>query len=378
MGINFTSFCVIVVVFLLCLQSRGERVGSVIFLDSPSQQFLRTRASDGVAETDALLLSEVCAAVAVLIGIAPPAKLSAASSSKLNEVLMPNPFNRPRAVFMLEVRVSEDSHVTLDSSNALFTSAFKSKVVSESSKADIELHAGDEVFLVSFDESSTVESDSYCTDELNHFASWLGGSYIADPLEPLICKLSIPLASGAHLDLDMSKKADRLFTTSLISLIRNMRKAMEKHHGISEIAHNPAELMTGSFDGIKGLQKQYGPEGVAEQGLELFLTVISKMFDLFQTAYEGQVVGVIYFNESPSETETMLNLLYTSRPPSRWLEETEGQSNSTAYAEVLLVRRTLAWITGIILLIGTLLGVYFLLNMPLTKDTLLYSNVKLD
>lgn len=36
-------------------------------------------------------------------------------------------------------------------------------------------------------------------------ASWLGGSYIADPLEPLICKLSIPLASGAHLDLDMSK-----------------------------------------------------------------------------------------------------------------------------------------------------------------------------
>lgn len=26
---------------------------------------------------------------------------------------------------------------------------------------------------------------------------------------------------------------------------------MEKHHGISEIARNPAELMTGSFDGIK-------------------------------------------------------------------------------------------------------------------------------
>lgn len=74
----------------------------------------------------------------------------------------------------------------------------------------------------------------------------------------------------------------------------------------------------------------------------------------------GQVVGVIFFNESPSETKPMLNLLYTSRPPSRWLEETEGQSNSTAYAEVLLVRRTLAWITGIILLIGTLLGVRFM------------------
>lgn len=43
---------------------------------------------------------------------------------------------------------------------------------------------------------------------------------------------------------------------------------------------------------------------------------------------------------------------------SRWLEEASTSTdNSTIASEVLLVRRSLAWITGIILLISTLLGV---------------------
>ncbi|MBA0555447.1 hypothetical protein Golob_025625 [Gossypium lobatum] len=97
-----------------------------------------------------------------------------------------------------------------------------------------------------------------------------------------------------------------------------------------------------------------------------------------------------------------MNMMYTSRPSLRWLEETKSSLNTTLAAQ-MLVRRTLAWITGVVLLIATLLGkftlsilltdlgvlmklfftllsvaVYFLLNMPLTRDTLLYSNVKLD
>jgi hypothetical protein len=41
----------------------------------------------------------------------------------------------------------------------------------------------------------------------------------------------------------------------------------------------------------------------------------------------------------------------------RWLEEVN--SLNTTIAEVALVRRTLAWITGIILLVSTLMGVSF-------------------
>ncbi|KAA8548430.1 hypothetical protein F0562_000114 [Nyssa sinensis] len=376
-----SSFCLLIVLSLLCLQSRADGTGSVFFLDSPVHQYLRPRSSDAVAEVDSMLLQEVGATVSVLLGFAPPATLSAASSSKLNEVLMPNPFDRPRAVFMLEVRGAfEDPQIMVDSGNALFSSALRSKVIFGQNKADIELPDEDEVSVVSLNEPLSVDSDAEFTDkELNDFASWLGGSYVTSAIEPLNGELTIPLPNGAHLNLYMTKKADREFMENLVSLIRNIRRTMEMHQDLYGSSHKPAELMAGIFYGIKALQEEYVDEGVAQQGVELFIASISKIFDSLQAAYKGQIVGVIFFNGTPpSELETMLNVKLTSPSSPRWLEETETSSNSIIVQEVVLVRWTLAWITGIILVIATLMGVYFLLNMPLTRDTLLYSNVKLD
>lgn len=47
------------------------------------------------------------------------------------------------------------------------------------------------------------------------------------------------------------QKADRKFIESLLSLIRNIQRAIELHQNLPEDMHSPAELMTGSFDGIK-------------------------------------------------------------------------------------------------------------------------------
>lgn len=71
----------------------------------------------------------------------------------------------------------------------------------------------------------------------------------------------------------------------------------------------------------------------------------------------GQIVGVVFFSgSSTAESGKMLNVKYTSQTSARYLVDTEGSHNVTD-PQVLLVRRTLAWITGIILLISTLLGV---------------------
>nr|DAD37004.1 TPA_asm: hypothetical protein HUJ06_007645 [Nelumbo nucifera] len=95
--------------------------------------------------------------------------------------------------------------------------------------------------------------------------------------------------------------------------------------------------------------------------------------------WTGEIVGVFTFSgDLYQESSSMVNVKFTSQPSFRRMEEVAGSTNSTTTAEVLLVRWSLAWITGIILLISTLLGIHFLLNMPLTRDTLLYSNVKLD
>ncbi|XP_057486184.1 uncharacterized protein LOC130772309 isoform X2 [Actinidia eriantha] len=377
-----SSFCHLIILSLLFLQATADGTSYVRFLDSPVRQYFRPFSSDVVSETNSMLLPEVGAAVSVLLGFAPPATLSAASSSKLNKVLMPNPFDKPRAVFMLDVRGAEDSQVMEQSVYAEFGGALSSRVIVGSTKANIQLPDEGEVSVVSLNEPLSFDSDVELTDkELSDFASFLGGTYVADALERMNGEFTIPLASGAHLNLHMSKKADREFIESLLSLVHNTRRAMDVHEDLSGSMRNPAELITGSFDGIKVLQEEYGSEGVTQKGLELLSASISKIFESLQTAHKGQIVGVILFSgtgTASQESETLLNVMFTSQRPARWLEEAKGSSGQTIDVEVLLVRTILAWLTGIILLIATLMGIYFLMNMPLTKDTLLYSNVKLD
>ncbi|KAJ6307589.1 hypothetical protein OIU76_017395 [Salix suchowensis] len=370
MDFQMRSVLRLIVIFsLLFSLAKAETAGSVFFIDSQTRQYLRTPSPNDVVQS--MSVREVGAAVSVLLGFAPSDALSAASSSKLNEVLMPNPFNRPRAVFMLEV--TGEIPFVVEQANAMFNGAFMTKIVLGSDKAGIQL-PGEEVSVISIDE----ELADFTDKEISDFASWLGGSYAVDPLEALNGELAIPLASGATMSLHMSKKANREFIASLLALFHNSRRAVEMHEDLSQSTQPPAELVKGCFDGLKALGEHYGPEGAAQKGLELLLITLSKMFDSLQAAYKGQIAGVIFLNTSPaSESETMLNVILTSRPSARWLEETKTPSTGTII-EVALVRMTLAWITGIVLVIATLLGIYYLLNMPITRDTLLYSNVKLD
>ncbi|KAM5552698.1 hypothetical protein ABKV19_025088 [Rosa sericea] len=366
---RFVCFYLLTVTSFFFSQARAQGTASVFFIDSSSHQFLR---SNDVVKPDSMSLPEVSAAVSVLLGFAPPASLSAAGSSKLNEVLVPNPFNRPRAVFVLEVRGIADPTLVVKQ-KSMFKSAYETKIDLGLKKAEIELPDESEVSVFSLDEQSA----DYTDNEISNFASWMGGSYVPDTLEALNGELTIPLANGDRLKLHMSKEADRKFITSLLVLIRNFRRAMELHEDLLHGIHSPAELLTGSFDGIKVLEEQYGSDGVAH-GMELLAAAMTKIFDLLEHAYKGQIVGAILFDGvAPVESGKMLNVVFASRPSARWLAETQIPTNMTV-VEVLLVRKIIAWITGIILLIATLLGVYFLLNMPITRDTLLYSNVKLD
>ncbi|XP_043720890.1 uncharacterized protein LOC122668377 [Telopea speciosissima] len=372
---------VLILLCLLCVKIRAESSsGSIIFLDSPGHRFLRTRSSYVFDEKDPILLSDVAAAVSILLGFAPPASLSAESSDKLNEILLPNPFDRPHAALVLEVQGAEDQQLIDCLSGAQRGSGFRSSVLG-SCKADIQLPGiyADDMSVVSLNEPVGFDCDMVCLDkEIYELASMLGGSYITSKLGPLNGELTVPLTSGS-LTLDMSKNADKEFAISLVSLIYNIRRAIETHKDFSWSMQNTAELMTGHFTGIKALQEHYGSDGITQQGMELIVTTLAKLFDSLQAAYKGQIVGVFFFRgKSCPKSGSLLDVKFSSRSSSRLLEELAGSSNSTTTAEVQLVRRTLAWITGIILLISTLLGIYFLLNMPITRDTLLYSNVKFD
>ncbi|XP_042047584.1 uncharacterized protein LOC121793615 [Salvia splendens] len=362
--------------FILSLLSLHSKViygdSSVLFLDSPTRQYLRL-SSD---QTVSLSPSEIGATASVLLGFAPPSTLSAESSSKLNEVLAPNPFDRPGALLMVEVTGAEDAQLVGRSDKSPSSSTLKIKVEG-TERVDIQLPGEDEISMVSLNE---VSSNAECSDkELSDYASWLGGSYAEDASQSLNGELLIPISNGAFMRLHMSERADREFATSLVMLINNMKKAMELHRVLTKSERNPAELMTGRFDGIKALQDRYGREGIAQNGMEVFVNSISKMLDSLQEAYHGKIVGVIaHRGLVDAEQENMFHFTVNTRSSARSLQQTKLSPEKIIIAEIAFVRITLAWITGIILLIATILGIYFLLNMSITKDTLLYSNVKLD
>lgn len=74
----------------------------------------------------------------------------------------------------------------------------------------------------------------------------------------------------------------------------------------------------------------------------------------------GKIAGVILCDkETYPDSKAMLELSFSPRT-SRLLEE---DSLDVSKREVLLVRRSLAWITGVILLVSTFIGVRILITL---------------
>ncbi|XP_031484301.1 uncharacterized protein LOC116253569 [Nymphaea colorata] len=363
----------------LLLQIQGERqTGGVLFLDSPEHRYLRSgRPTKDDDSASSMTSSDVAATISVLLGFAPPASLPVTSYAKLDKILVPNPFNKPDAVMVLEVGGLEDSSLLLGHGKIQKdgVAIYNSKVLVDSGRSELELSDEDDVALVRLDEPLGFECNAACIDqELHGVASLLEGSYVGSH-EPLEGVLTFPLNDGTSFNLHVSRATDREFAVDLVSLVRNIKWAIEMHGDLSA-ATMKRELLIGRFTGIEALQEKYGAD-MANQGMELVLTASRRLFDLLHTHYQGHVVGVVIAGaKSASESGKVLDVKYSARV-SRWLEEA-GSSNTTAIDEVQLVRTSLAWITGIILLISTLIGVYYLLYMPFTRDTLLYSNVKFD
>ncbi|KAH9616678.1 hypothetical protein KSS87_014323 [Heliosperma pusillum] len=307
--------------------------------------------------TNSMSVKEVGAAISVLLGLA-PVDLSADSSTKLNEVLLPNPFDRPRHVFMLEIGLAQNSQAMAYADSIVLKSGIKSKVISNEGVAEIEL-----------------PDDMAVSDkEISDFATSIGGNF-----EAVSGELVIPMPRGTKLSLHMSKEADRKFAFGLISLIDNLRKVSELKQDSFESNSDGAELVGGYFDGIKALQEEYGSEDITQHGMELLMNIVSGVFDSLQTEHKGEAVAVLLFGKyHSSQPQRMLDVSFASSSSARFLEEVKPTLSPTFVEEVILVRLTVAWATGIILIIAFIIGAYLLLYMPVTKDTLLYSNVKLD
>ncbi|KAL6900630.1 hypothetical protein ACP4OV_005306 [Aristida adscensionis] len=339
---------------------------SAVFVDSASNRFLRDQRGN---DQDTLMsLNEVSAAVSVLLGFAPSTSLPERSSSQLNKVLRPNPFDRPRAVFLLQI---DGSHDKADRFVSEASSTFKTSI-EDTDSAVSGLTDKDELIVIHSDESLDVSGSDYLDNELPNLANWLDGSY-----EKSSGKLVIPLESGNSLTLLLDKEADLEFVTSLVSLLKTIERGIQVHEDFSGIV-NPAELLVCRFKGIKALESEYGSTEIVNQGTEVVRRAFMKAFESLHGAYKGKIVGLVISTKEASPSLGSIIDAPSSLHISRRLEDATNATAAAAAAAIILVRTSLAWITGIILFVSTLIGICLLMNMPLTRDTLLYSNVKID
>ncbi|KAK8960929.1 hypothetical protein KSP40_PGU006622 [Platanthera guangdongensis] len=374
----FGTFSLLISASLQTLEAREEKNSrSVVFFDSPSHSYIRHRPLWTPDETNSMQLDEVAAAVSVLLGLAPPSSLSAESSSKLNDVLLPNPFERPDTVLLLEVGGIDGVFLSTQHSDFKAGNSFHSTLLG-SNKAKIHVAGEGHVYVVRIDETTCGEDNDSCFEqELVELAKWFGGSYTGN-MRSNDAVLTIPLSTGSSLDLHVAKETDRAFAASVTSLIENTKRSALLNE-FSQSSIKSKQLFIGRFRGLEALEVEYGQGDTFKHGEQLLKDTLVKLFNTLQTSSSGKVVFVLVSSKDPNQnTENMLEV--TQLPHStRWLAEIGSDNETIAeIKQVLLVRRTLAWITAIILLISTLIGVYFLMCMPLTRDTLLYSNVKLD
>ncbi|CAO2186527.1 unnamed protein product [Urochloa humidicola] len=336
---------------------------SAVFIDAASHRYLRDQPADD--QEASMSLNEVSAAISVLLGFAPPTSLPALSSSQLNKVLLPNPFDRPRAVFLVQITGSDAS---ADSFVSEASSTFKTRIEGANNAAT-GLTDKDELIIIHSDESLDHTGSDLLDSELSSLANWLEGSY-----QKSSGKLVIPLEGGNSLTLLLHKDADLEFVSGLVSLLKTIERAIQVHEDFSGVI-SPAELLVCQFKGIKTLQDEYASKEIVRQGTEIVRRAVTKAFQSLDGAYKGKIVGLVMSTKESSSFLGSIIEAPSSLHISRRLEEA-SQTNGTA--SVVLVRKSLAWITGIILLVSTLIGVCLLMNMPLTRDTLLYSNVKID
>eukprot|EP00252_Welwitschia_mirabilis_P015174 TRINITY_DN33390_c0_g1_i1.p1 TRINITY_DN33390_c0_g1~~TRINITY_DN33390_c0_g1_i1.p1 ORF type:complete len:372 (+),score=60.54 TRINITY_DN33390_c0_g1_i1:174-1289(+) len=369
MILRLTVFCLLIC--LLTDLSKAESTRPLLFLESEPSRFFRT---DSKSQETLFSSSDVNNAISVLLGF-PPSATNPSVSSKLNGLLAPNPFYRPRNVLVLEARgLDQEMLNTLDLQKLGLAAGNTPSLVTASSHLDVVLP--DEAMIQSLDNPLNTECDVDCVmEKFNDLGSWLGGP-LSSENKPLSKKISMPLPEGACLTLDLSRPADQIFAKELIAFQQNIRRIVADHKQSLEGSLDLPILLTGSFNGIKVLKNAHGTDDVTIQGTKLLLSVVAKLLQV-QSVFDGQFVGVLLANEDGGSSSTELfNVNFLPESPRLLTEMQTSSKNATA--EIALVRKAIAWSTAVILLIATLWGVYFLFNMPLTRDSLLYSNFKMD
>lgn len=335
----------------------ATQLGSVSFIESTPGSYLRSASSNRL-QGSIFSYADVSAVMAVLLGAAPQSSISDESASKLNELVAPNPFHRPNAVLLL----------TLEQIKGVDQRGNSASVSAQHRGLQLEATRGlfvlpEDAMLLSL---NTTFQESVVTDgELRELASFLGASYEASK-EPSSGVLSLGLPDGDMITLDFDKKQDKALGYKLHTLFRHMEDVA------TNLDTRSTGLVAGALTVAKELYEEPDSSVTLREASELLHLVATKVFTYLDTALNGGLVGVIVHAQ-----EQIFDMSLNWGPSRLQLLQAPSNTITSTVAEVL-TETIIAYITGILFIVALIIGTCFLFKMPVTRDTLLYSGVKLD
>lgn len=368
----------------ICLASvinaapQDNLVGKVFFLEGGHQEYLRQTLSEDNVEDEAISGGDNAAAIAVLLGIPPPLFLSPAASARLDSLLSPNPFKRPHAVIALTIRgiTSESPRIEeIEEILELHSSVQQRPLYANGFQRPHELPGTDVVI-------QSLNNGEYTLDleqGLKALVSLLEGVY-EEGEEAEKITLIVPFLTGdLSMSLDLEERADRSFAEELLALFHSTQSVSGQYGGEKA----PAKLFLGTFSALELMEEGSDHR---RDATKLFLHTAARVLSVLEAKYDGKMVGVFSLLSGAPGTRVLPMFSIKDPRSSRSLlvqaaaPSPAASSNETLFeAEIeKLLSRSLLLVTVLILLIASGLGSCFLLFMPLTRDTLLYANVKLD
>ncbi|GJP55513.1 hypothetical protein CLOM_g14463 [Closterium sp. NIES-68] len=360
---------------------------AVLFLDEAQGSYFK-RVS-GSAGSLALSPTAAVAATAALLGVSVPLNTDAATSSQLNSLLIPDPFNRPRSVLHLTLPGADFTMYSNVTSGTV--QVVQSRVLAATSGIPAASLTGYlEAEFVSLYRSARPEGlmMDVATCGWNHADADAAVESMAasSPCDDLC--LDFLMSPGSVGDeasqqlrrvmnsaFDPSKDADSNFLANLACVVRAIRSAS---YNSAELATQPHLLVAS----LAGFQEKQDPH-TASARLSFVLATISAHMSSLRLLSKGSLVAEVVLPGASSEQAAphmLLQQIVSSagqRPGARQLrgvvaasQVAQAQGLETP-ADVLSTAILVA--TVILLIVSLVLATAYLFNMPPTRDTLLYS-----
>ncbi|KAG0568295.1 hypothetical protein KC19_6G010200 [Ceratodon purpureus] len=375
-GVLFVALLFVRLIAASSLQADG----SVIFVDSSvGPEYLRRTPA---AEKEVFSYDDVATSLAVLLGVVPGVSIDENVAAKVDSVVSPNPFQRPRAVISLNIGGVESDLInngeTLDSLGLKLYQQ-RAFVAKDSHVSQI---SGDGLNLRLLTNLDAVDLNAEISEQdFQAEFVFMSASYNLDGDSKTVTTVSWDMSNGETFTLDTTKTADRLFFKELMGIFRNMQRAVSSQQPID--LEEPANLYFGNFNGIEELRKAYGSGHQTQLASKFVLYAMNQALQFLQDNYNDKLVGVFTFTKSSNDFE-----ITVSERRARFLQDADaaiaaptGSPGNETYPEQMalhLGNQAVVFFTVLILLLALVLSTCCMFTMPLTRDSLLYSGLKLD